>query len=260
MKASLYFGLLLLTILSCKTNSTVNNTVNTEENLSTISNNSNKNPYFKASGTEPFWSIQIYQDKIVYKTPEDSIFLPHSEPILAMDSNVKLYQIKAKSSEFNIQIVQQECVNEMSGEIFPYKVAVDFKKKASSNFEKINGCGQYIIDYRLHDIWVLEELNGNKVSKDDFTNMLPVIEIFKNLNSYQFSGLLGCNRIMSSLFFEREKLRFNNIASTKMMCGNSNKEAEFITALESVTTYSIEDNRLILSNLSGKKIILKKID
>ena len=260
MKKSIYFGLILLTILSCKTTSTATNTVNTEENSTIPSFNSNKKPYFKASGTEPFWSIQLYEDKIVYKTPEDSIFLPHTEPILAMDSNVKLYNTKTKSSEFKIQISQQECANEMSGEIFPYKITVDFKKNASSNFEKINGCGQYIIDYRLHDIWVLEELNGNKINKEDFTNTLPVIEIFKNLNSYRFSGILGCNRIMSSLFFEREKLRFNSITSTKMMCGNSNKEAELITALESVTTYSIEENRLILSNPSGRKIILKKID
>jgi heat shock protein HslJ len=260
MKKSIYFAVLLFTILSCKTTSTATNTVNTEENSTILSSNSDKKPYFKASGTEPFWSIHIYEDKIVYKTPEDSIFLPHSDPIMAMDSNVKLYKTKTKYSEFNIQISQQECTNQMSGEIFPYKVSVDFKKNASSNFEKINGCGQYIIDYRLHDIWVLEELNGNKVIKEDFTNMLPVLEIFKNLNSYKFSGLLGCNRIMSSLFFEREKLRFTSISSTKMMCGNSNKEAELITALESVTTYSIGDNRLILSNPSGKKIILKKID
>ena len=86
----------------------------------------------------------------------------------------------------------------MSGKILPYKVSVEFKKNSSSNFEKINGCGQYITDNRLNNIWVLEELNGTKVSKEEFTNMLPLLEILANYN--QFFGLLGCNRVNGTIF------------------------------------------------------------
>lgn len=249
MKKSIFFGILVLTILSCKTTS-VSNTA--------VVNDTEKLPYFKASGTEPFWSILISEDKIVYKTPEDSIIMPHSQPILAMDSNVKLYKVKTESAQFNIQISQQECANQMSGEISPYKVSVEFRKNPNSEFEKINGCGQYITDYRLHDIWVLEELNGKTISKEDFSNEFPMMEIYASTN--KFSGFAGCNRMNGSLFFEKEKLRFINIATTKMMCTNANKEADFIKALQSVTTYSIGENRLILSNPSGKKIVLKKVD
>ena len=260
MNKSIYFGIIFLTLLSCKTNSISNtsSTAYTEENITLPSYNSEIKPYFKATGTEPFWSITISDDKIVYKTPDYSIILPHSEPILTMDSHVKLYKTKVKSAEFNIQILQQECTNQMSGKILPYKVSVEFKKNSSSNFEKINGCGQYITDNRLNNIWVLEELNGTKVSKEEFTNMLPLLEILANYN--QFFGLLGCNRVNGTIFFEKGKLKFNTAASTKTICGNSNREAEFITALESISTYSFEENRLILSNSSGNKIILKKID
>ena len=260
MNKSIYFGIIFLTLLSCKTNSISNNssTAYTEENITLPSYNSEIKPYFKATGTEPFWSINIYDDKIVYKTPEDSIILPHSDPILTMDSHVKLYKTKAKSTEFNIQILEQECTNQMSGKILPYKVSVEFKKNSSSNFEKINGCGQYITDNRLNNIWVLEELNGTKVSKEEFTNMLPLLEILANYN--QFFGILGCNRVNGTIFFEKGKLKFNTAASTKTICGNSNREAEFITALESISTYSFEENRLILSNSSENKIILKKIN
>jgi len=146
----------------------------------------------------------------------------------------------------------------MSGEIFPYKVSVEFKKSTNSESEKINGCGQYITDYRLHDIWVLKELNGKKISKEDFTNEFPMIEIYANTN--KFSGFAGCNQMNGSLFFEKGKLRFINIATTKMMCNNMNKETEFIKTLQSTTTYLIGENRLILSNPSGKKLIFKKID
>ena len=193
MKKSIFFGILVLTILSCKTAS-VSNT--------TVVNDSDKLPYFKASGTEPFWSILISEDKMVYKTPEDSIIMPHSEPILAMDSNVKLYKVKTESAEFNIQILQQECTNEMSGEISPYKVSVEFKKNKTSEFENIKGCGQYITDYRLHDIWVLEELNGKKISSEDFGKKFPMMEIYASTN--KFSGFSGCNQMNGSLFSEKE--------------------------------------------------------
>ena len=249
MNKSLYLGFLLITFFSCKTASVSN---------PTTTNEAEKTPYFKASGTEPFWSILISEDKIVYKTPEDSIFMPHSQPILAMDSNVKMYKIKTESEQFNIQISQQECANEMSGEISPYKVAVEFKKNKASEFENIKGCGHYITDYRLHDIWVLEELNGKKISSEDFSKEFPMLEIYASTN--KFSGFAGCNRMNGSLFFEKGKLRFINIATTKMMCENSNKEGDFLTALQSTTTYSIGENRLILSNPSGKKLVFKKVD
>lgn len=249
MNKFIYFGILVATILSCKTAS-VSKTI--------VVNDVEKVPYFKASGTEPFWSILISEDKIVYKTPEDSIILPYVKPILAMDNNVKLYRVKTETAQFNIQISQQECENEMSGEISPYKVAVEFRKNTTSEMENIKGCGQYITDYRLHDIWVLEELNGKKISSEDFGTKFPMMEIYASTN--KFSGFSGCNRMNGTLFFEKEKLRFVNIASTKMMCDNLYKETEFITTLQNITSYTIGENRLILSNPTGKKIILKKID
>lgn len=249
MNKSILLGILLITILSCRTAS-VSNT--------TIVNDSEKLPYFKASGTEPFWNISISDDKIVYKTPEDSIILPHTEPFLAMDSNVKLYKTRSKSAEFNIQISQKECANQMSGEISPYTVSVEFKKNTTSELQKINGCGQYITDYRLHDIWVLEELNGKRISSEDFGKEFPMLEIYASTN--KFSGFSGCNRINGSLFFEKGKLRFINITSTEMACDNLYKETEYISTLQNITSYSIGENRLILSNPAGKKIIFKKID
>ena len=249
MKKSIFFGILVLTILSCKTAS-VSNT--------TVVNDTEKLPYFKASGTEPFWNISISEDKIVYKTPEDSIILPYVKPIFAMDSNVKLYRVKTESAEFTIQISQQECQNEMSGELSPYKVSVDYRKNKTSAFENIKGCGQYITDYRLHDIWVLEELNGKKISSEDFGKKFPMMEIYASTN--KFSGFSGCNQMNGALFSEKEKLRFINIVTTEMMCDHSYKETEYITTLQNITSYSIGENRLILSNPSGKKIIFKKID
>lgn len=251
MNKFIYFGIVLTILTSCKTTALA---TKTEE----ITTNVPAKPYFKSSGNEPFWSISISDDKIVYKTPEDSVVMPHIEPILAMDSNVKLYKAKTESAEFNIQIAQQECTNDMSGEVLPYKVTVEYRKDKKSEFKKLNGCGQYITDYRLHDIWVLEELNGNTISKEDFSTEFPMMEI--NATTNKFTGFSGCNRNSGSIFFEKGKLRFLNIATTKMLCPDSKKETEFLTAFMGAITYSIGNNRLILSNPSGTKLVFKKVD
>lgn len=215
-------------------------------------------PYFAATGTEPFWSLELFDNQIVYKTPTDSIKTPHAEPVRAADANVKRYNIQTESVTLQIQIQQKECTNAMSGKVSPYSVSVEIKKNIEKEFQKLDGCGHYITDYRLHDIWLLETLNGKKVTNEDFNKELPTMEI--NAAENTFMGFAGCNRLSGSLLFEKGVLRFTNVAITKMMCKPISKEAEFLKALQNSTTYFIENNGLTLSNASGIQTIFKKID
>lgn len=215
--------------------------------------------YFKATGTEPFWSLSISDKGIKLKTINDSILTPHTEPIKAQDANVKLYKLETERAAMTIEITQNACTNAMSGKSFPYSVTVDYKIGRASEFTTIKGCGQYFSDYRLHDIWVLERLNGNTVQVDDFARELPFMEIDTNTDT--FAGYAGCNRMHGQLFSEKDLLRFTNVAITEMWCGETNKETDFISALRSSTTYKIEQNRLWLSNPSEEHILVfKKVD
>ncbi|MCB0374223.1 MAG: META domain-containing protein, partial [Muricauda sp.] len=120
--------------------------------------------------------------------------------------------------------------------------------------------GSYVTDYRLHDIWVLESIAGTNVSKADFNGSdVPNMEI--NINTNRFAGFSGCNRMTGSLFFEKDLLRFSQVASTRMACPNMEKESEFLKALQSSTDYKVENNRLYLSNGSEDNLLIfKKID
>ncbi|MGJ8591145.1 MAG: META domain-containing protein [Aquaticitalea sp.] len=247
--------------MSCKSNisqkEVTNNDVQ-EEIVATATTTTEFQPYFVATGTEPFWSLEISEDGITFKTPMDSILFPHTNPIFAQDSNVKRYDVETVSSKMTLQIIQAECINEMSGKISPYKVSVNLKKVMETEVQNLEGCGDYKTDYRLHDIWVLESLNGKTIIKDDFSKEFPSLEIKAAENT--FMGFAGCNQMSGKLFFEKGLLRFTNIFTTKMMCEPSNKEAEFLKALQGSTTYSIDNNRLTLSNPSGILTVFKKID
>ena len=242
----------IIGIIGCKSTSKTEETKTTHE----TSNN-----YFTASGNEPFWNVAISESQIEFTSlieGFENIKTPHVEPIRAMDANVKMYRINTEKVQMNIQISQSECTNSMSGKVSNYTVTIDFKNLKEADFKTIKGCGNYITDYRLHDIWVLEELNKTKVSLTDFTKELPQIEI--NSTENNFMGYAGCNRMNGTLFFEKGIIRFTNISTTRMMCSKSNKENEFLKALQSATTYKIESNRLWLSNPNGLLIIFKKVD
>ncbi len=214
--------------------------------------------YFKATGTEPFWSLELMNNKIVFKTPTDSIITPSTKPVKAMDANVSRYTINTESANLVIQIKQGSCTNAMSGEAFPYQVTVEYKSTKEKEFTKVNGCGTYVTDYRLNDIWSLSTINSEKVTTDDFANEFPYLEI--NTTQNTFLGYAGCNRMNGTVFFENNILRFTNIVTTKMACAEGNKEDEFLRALRGVTTYSIGENGLYLSNPSGVELTFKKVD
>lgn len=253
--------LILLLCMSCKSNISQKEVTNNDvqqEVVAVASTTTEFQPYFFATGTEPFWSLEISEDVITFKTPSDSILFTHTNPIFAQDSIVKRYDVETASSKMTVQIIQSECINEMSGKRSSYKVSITLKRETATEFQNLEGCGDYKTDYRLHDIWVLENLNGKIITKEDFRKELPIMEIQAAENT--FSGFAGCNRMNGTLFFEKSLLRFTNVAITRMMCEPSNKEAEFLKALQSSTTYFIGNNRLTLSNPSEILTVFKKID
>ncbi|WP_125722799.1 META domain-containing protein [Flavobacterium ustbae] len=249
--------LLLVVLTSCKStagkdSNTASSGISTEEDLQY---------YFKATGNEPFWGIKIGRDQIVFTSlipGKESITFSHTEPIKAMDANVKMYKLSNEKTTATVSIQQLECQDSMSGAIFPYSVKAEIKNNSELDTQKLSGCGKYYTDYRLHDIWVLEELNGYKVFATDFQKEMPRIEI--NSAENRFMGYGGCNSITGQIFYEKDLLRFSKVVSTLMACPQGNKEGEFLKALQSSTTYSLENNQLILSNPSSRLIVFKKVD
>jgi heat shock protein HslJ len=184
------------------------------------------------------------------------MLFPAATAVKAMDANVRNYKTSNSESELTILISQSICINEMSGIESKYSVVINYKSKQESM--DLKGCGDFITDYRLYDIWVLESLNGNKITKTDFSREFPNLEI--NTNTNTFMGFAGCNSMNGKLFFEKGLLRFTDIATTRMMCEPTNKEADFLLALKRSTAYEIGNNRLTLSNPDGETLVFKKVD
>lgn len=259
MKNILSLLLLLFLMVGCK--STAVKTSDTQTTSEYGTQEDEMKYYFTATGNEPFWGLKIGNENIIFTSlipGKEKLVFPPVDAIKAMDANVKMYKVSNETSTATITIQQVDCQNSMSGTISPYKVSIEIKNNSELETKKIGGCGKYNTDYRLHDIWVLEELNGFKVFVTDFQRELPRIEI--NSSENKFMGYGGCNAISGTIFYEKDLLRFTNGISTLMACAPGNKEGEFTKALQSTTTYNIENNRLTLSNPSGKLLVFRKVD
>lgn len=150
---------------------------------------------FIATGNEPFWKLEIDFDKLMHFKMLDGFEITSAvgEGIKAMDANVIRYSANNEKGTLIVQIQKSECINDMSGEKLGYNVTIDTKNKTDKNYLTYKGCGQYIADYRLDDIWVLDSINNKKIKAANFIKKLPYLEL--NLTEKKVFGSTGCNTI-----------------------------------------------------------------
>jgi heat shock protein HslJ/uncharacterized membrane protein/uncharacterized lipoprotein NlpE involved in copper resistance len=215
---------------------------------------------FFARGNEPNWTLEIDLEKsIAFATTDDiKINTPAVAGIKAQDNDVTLYRTKSEKGELVITVIKNNCEDNMSGEKFPYKVRVEYKGTSDANYTTFEGCGNFLYDNRLYDIYVMEEMTGINFKKEKLQKGMPQFEF--NLNEMRFSGHAGCNQINGGIAVVGNKITFGNLVGTLMSCPNMKVEKAVITALNDKTvTYSIDKMKLTL--VSGKtKMVLKKVD
>ncbi|MDQ2862554.1 MAG: copper resistance protein NlpE N-terminal domain-containing protein, partial [Bacteroidota bacterium] len=91
---------------------------------------------FTATGNEPFWSLEIDNEKFISFKLADwkkSIVVRRQNPIITIDSI--FYKLKSDTTNWTITILPQFCSDGMSDYLYQYKVNVNY------NDIKYKGCG-----------------------------------------------------------------------------------------------------------------------
>ena len=216
---------------------------------------------FYAFGNEPFWSLDMDFEKTFHFKNLDGLEfnVPTVEPVKAMDANVSRYRSVTDSAEIIIQLNHTECIDNMNGQKFDYSVSIDIKSGEKTEYTSYKGCGNYVPDYRLHDIWAIIEVDGNKINPSDFKKEAPRMEI--NLSNNNVFGTDGCNTFRGNVKVEKDFIYFGNLASTMMACIDNSEISATIGKILSGNklTFKFENNLIFYKN--GKKVMeLKHID
>lgn len=125
--------------------------------------------------------------------------------------------------------------------------------KSSKTTNATTGTNEKAIEKKLQQNWVLENLNGKVITEKDFSSF-PKIE----MSAASFSGSTGCNGIKGNLASKGTgQIQFLNLTSETKKC-SAKKEGEFLQLLRTTSGYSVENNKLFLSNQFGLTMSFKK--
>lgn len=219
---------------------------------------------FVAGGESPFWSLEIDFEKVIRFRSDTNVKIlntPAVKGTKAQDADVIRYHAQTEAGEIFITIFGELCSEQNSTLYNMQEVMVQVKSSLDNDFTELNGCGRYLMNYRLNDIWVLEKMTGVNFNDkiETLEKGLPVFEF--HLKDKKFLGHAGCNNIRSSLLIEGDKIKFGRIFSDKNTCSNMNLEKKVISALsEKVFNYKFDNRKLNLISTNDVIMELKKID
>ena len=97
---------------------------------------------FIATGNEPFWSIEMDEEKFIRYTTPDGVELT-TPPVKAVniDAATKLYTSETEMGKLELQIMNKICINDMSGDSSAYTVHLTIKLKKDEKPRVLHGCG-----------------------------------------------------------------------------------------------------------------------
>jgi heat shock protein HslJ/uncharacterized membrane protein len=195
---------------------------------------------FVATGTEPFWNLDIDFDKELFFSNIDGDSLRAPIPAVTTEGTSTRVNINAGGTMLTVILTPTGCINAMSGAYSDYAVEVIYNQRSAV------GCGQFISTlFSLHGSWKLSSLNGEAVADASYPNGLPELDF--NVLTKTASGTTGCNKLTGSFTTNTSgALSFLPIATTRMFCTGVNETA-FLKALQQTTAYRTEGDQLILS-------------
>jgi heat shock protein HslJ/uncharacterized membrane protein len=216
---------------------------------------------FKAMGNEPFWTLDIDSHAGMHfkslTSQQIELNTPVPDPINPQDIPGIAYRADTEEGMLHVLIVRDSCQDSMSGEVLPYRVHISTKMRTMNEPVDFVGCGGYLGDYRLNDIWMLETIDGEKVMNGQGSEH-PLIAL--HLKDNKIIGTGGCNRFTGAITFHKDEITIGLLAATRMACPEMSLEYAFLAALSDNTfRYNFGNNKLTLSNTSHQ-LIFRKTD
>ena len=200
---------------------------------------------YRAVGTEPFWSLTITSDRIIYDDVENRRTAVRKPRAQSANGNV-YYRARGMT----VAIRNQECSDGMSDRRFADTVRVRIGRRT------LNGCGRAYPDARSLDgsEWRIASVGGFAIKLQR-----PAIIAFAD---DRVSGSTGCNRFTGGYDIESGRLSTPRLAMTRMACAGDAGEVEAaLTGLlnDPMVAYPMRDGSIRLVGIEGRSATLVRI-
>lgn len=199
---------------------------------------------FRATGNEPGWRLDIGPTEMVLLTNFGQTRLVVPTPAARVSGAKTKYVARTDQGELTATIVDQLCVDSMSGMPHPQSVTVVVGGQA------LAGCGGEPASLLLGAEWTVVEIGGAPLVAGSQVTLAFAPD-------GRLSGHASCNRFMSKYTLTGEGLAIAEAAGTRMMCDAAlmGQERAFLTALGATHSFSIAaDGALLLQAGDGRTI------
>jgi len=226
-----------------------------------------KNISFYGGSSVDNWELFIQNDSsFIFELNGNKTVFEFSKAVHAQDAAVIRYHSKKviqtadttqRKKSITITLIEQSSLEKASISYLPFLLSVTINDQDTST--TYSGAGFYISNPALHDIWVLDSLNNEKVDAGKFPQGFPRLEF--HLDGGKVYGFGGCNELTGSYYMIQNEINFNSFASTMKFCIDTPHEKSFLEALnKNHFEYSIRNFRLILQNRNKTHLVFKKVD
>jgi heat shock protein HslJ len=199
---------------------------------------------FRASGNEPSWRLDIGETEMTLLTNFGQDRLVAAAPKPHVSGATTRFVTRVDQEEFAATIVEQLCIDSMSGMPHPQSVTVVVGDRT------LNGCGGEPASLLQGAEWTVVSIAGK-----------PLVAGSKATLTFapdgSLSGHASCNRFMSEYKLSGEGLSIASAAGTRMTCEARlmQQEQAFLAALSGIRSFSISaDGALLLRTGDGRTI------
>ena len=199
---------------------------------------------FRATGNEPSWRLDIGSTEMTLLTNFGQDRLVAATPTAHVSGGTTKYVARTDHGELTATIVNQLCVDSMSGMPHPQSVTVVVGGKT------LTGCGGEPASLLQGAEWTVVSIAGKPLVAGSNATLTFAPD-------GSLSGHASCNRFMSEYKLSGEGLSIASAAGTRMMCEAPlmQQEQALLTALSSTQGFSISaDGALLLRAGDGRTI------
>jgi len=199
---------------------------------------------FRASGNEPFWSLEITEEALTLVTQLGESRLVAATPQPERSDGVTRYAVEADGRALTVTLLDQRCADTMTGMPHPSTIVV------TVNGEELRGCGGDPASLLRGVEWAVLSIDGE-----------PPVEGSEVSIAFggdgHVSGAASCNRFMGAYALSGEGLSLTQVATTMMACPEPimAQEQRFLALLGEVNRFEIGDQgRLLLHTGDGRSL------
>jgi len=199
---------------------------------------------FRATGNEPGWRLDVGSTEMTLLTNLGQTRLVAPTPTAQVSGATKRYVARTNQGELTATIVDQLCVDSMSGMPHPQSVMVVV------GGQTLTGCGGDPASLLQGAEWTVAEVGGAPLVAGSQVTL-------DFARDGRVSGHASCNSFTCAYTLSGEGLAISKVAGTMMMCDAAlmDQERRFLDALGGVQNFSIAaDGALLLKTGDGRTI------